>query len=68
MTRKAAIKMLYDHPSDMEPLLPGEGDSKWSNLVLALIRGAERLRASLHPTTRKLVADLVRSMNRAMGA
>jgi Fic family protein len=63
MTRKAAIKTLYDHPSDMEPLLPGEGDSRSSSLALELIRGAERLRSSLHPTTRKLVADLVCSMN-----
>src|SRR2546426_12391669 len=63
MTRKTAIKTLYDRPSDMEPLLPGDGDSKTSASALALIRGAERLRASLHPITRKLVTDLVRSMN-----
>ena len=63
MTRKAVIKTLYDHPSDMEPLLPGESDGKSSSLALALIRGAERLRGSLHPTTRELLADLVRSMN-----
>ncbi len=63
MTRKTRIKAFYDHPSDMEPLLAGEGDSKSSALALALMRGAERLRRSLHPTTRKLVADLVRSMN-----
>src|SRR5713226_1470767 len=63
MTGKAAIKTLYDHPSDMEPLVPGEGDSKMSAPALALIRGAERLRAALHPITRKLVTDLVRSMN-----
>lgn len=63
MARPASIKVLFDHPSDMEPLLPGEGDSRSSSLALALIRGAERLRASLHPITRKLVADLVRSMN-----
>src|ERR1035438_9859416 len=63
MTSKAAIKTLYDHSSDMEPLLATEGDSKATALALALIRGAERLRASLHPTTRKLVADMVRSMN-----
>src|SRR5438132_10070642 len=63
MTRKAAIKMLYDHPSDMEPLLPSDGEGKSSGQSLAIIRGAERLRASLHPITRKLVADLVRSMN-----
>lgn len=63
MTNRAAIKTLYDHPSDMEPLLPGDGDSKSFSLALGLIRGTERLRASLHPITRKLVADLVRSMN-----
>ena len=63
MTKQAANKTLFDHPSDMEPLLPGGGEDKSSSLALALIRGAERLRGSLHPTTRKLVADLVRSMN-----
>ena len=62
MTGKAA-KTLYDHPSDMEPLLPKEGDEKSSALALELIRGAERLRSSLHPITRAAVADLVRSMN-----
>jgi Fic family protein len=63
MSIKAASKTLYDHPSDMEPLLPGDGDARSPALALALIRGAERLRASLHPITRILVADLVRSMN-----
>src|SRR5687768_11996568 len=63
MTSKPAIKTLYDHPSDMEPLLPGAVDNKTSALALALIRVAERLRAGLHPITRKLVTDLVRSMN-----
>jgi len=63
MTSSSAIKSLYDHPSDMEPLLAGEGDSKSSTMALALIRGAERLRGSLHSITRQLVADLVRSMN-----
>lgn len=57
------MKALYDHPADMEPLLPGEGDGKSSGLALALIRRAERLRGSLHPITRKMVAELVRSMN-----
>lgn len=63
MTRKAAIRSLYDHPSDMEPLLPGDGGAQSSALALTLIRGAERLRSSLHPITRRLVVDLVRSMN-----
>ena len=63
MTRKTTRKTLYDHPSDMEPLLPNEDDRQSSGLALALIRDAERLRGFLHPITRQLVADLVRSMN-----
>jgi len=63
MTRKTAIRTLFDHPSDMEPLLPGGDEGKSSGLALALIRGAERLRGSLHPITRGLLTDLVRSMN-----
>ena len=63
MTQKTPKKTLYDHPSDMEPLLPGEGAGKSPGLALALIRGAERLRAFLHPITRNAVAELVRSMN-----
>ena len=59
MTRKTANK-LYDHPSDMEPLLPGEGAL---SVAWELIRGAERLRGALHPITRTAVAGLVRSMN-----
>jgi Fic family protein len=54
---------LYDHPSDMEPLLVGDSGVKAPALALALIRGAERLCAPLHPITRARVADLVRSMN-----
>ena len=62
MTKKIGKTALYDHPSDMEPLLPGEGGES-PRMALALIRRAERLQASLHPITRKLVADLVRSMS-----
>jgi Fic family protein len=47
----------------MEPLLPEEGNARLTALALALIRGAERLRAPLHPITGALVAGLVRSMN-----
>ena len=63
MTIKTNNKTLYDHPSDMEPLLPGTDNPHLSASALALIRGGERLRAALHPITRQLVADLVRSMN-----
>jgi Fic family protein len=62
MSIKPVAKTLYDHPSDMEPLLPATEEGL-SSAALALIRGAERLRTSLHPITRKLVADMVRSMN-----
>jgi Fic family protein len=63
MTIKGTSKRLYDHPSDMEPLLPDGGGAELPARALALIRGAERLGASLHPITRALVAGLVRSMN-----
>jgi len=63
MTNKSPLRTLYDHPSDMEPLLPGTGEAPWSDRVWELIRGAERLRAALHPITRQRVAELVRSMN-----
>jgi len=59
MTRKR----LYDHPSDMEPLLPEDREGKLAALSLAVIRRSERLRGALHPITRRGVVDLVRSMN-----
>jgi hypothetical protein len=62
MTQKPASKQLFDHASDMEPLLP-ETDSELASLALSLMRGAERLRSALHPITRKAVARLVRWMN-----
>ena len=63
MTKPLVTKTLYDHPSDMEPLLPAEGEGESLRRALKLIRGAESLRGSLHPTTRGVVAELVRSMN-----
>lgn len=54
---------LFDHPSDMEPLLPDDADGALMSLGLELIRKAERLRDLLHPITRGAVAELVRSMN-----
>jgi Fic family protein len=62
MTTKSANKKLFDHVSDMEPLVP-ETEAELSGLPFALIRGAERLGNALHPVTRKSVAGLVRSMN-----
>ncbi len=62
MTTKSASKVLFDHASDMEPLLP-ETEAELPSLTMALIRSAERLGTALHPVTRKSVAGLVRSMN-----
>ena len=56
-------KRLYDHPSDMEPLLPEDRDGRLAKLGLEVIRHSEHLRGSLHPITRRGVVDLVRSMN-----
>src|SRR6266581_2072119 len=61
MTTKSASK-LFDHASDMEPLLP-ETEAELADLTIALMRSAERLGTALHPITRKSVAGLVRSMN-----
>lgn len=63
MTRNKPSTKLFDHPSDMEPLLPEDGDGGLAGTALLLIRKAERLRGLLHPITRKSVAQLVRSMN-----
>jgi hypothetical protein len=65
VTRKGTGKRLFDHPSDMEPLLPEDEDGALAGTALLLIRRAERLRGLLHPVTRKAVAQLVRSMNSA---
>jgi Fic family protein len=58
-----ASKRLFDHPSDMEPLLPQDREGRLAALGLDIIRRAERLRGGLHPITRRGVAELVRSMN-----
>ncbi len=58
----SASRKLFDHASNMEPLLP-ETDAELTGLAVAVIRGAERLGTLLHPITRKSVAGLVRSMN-----
>ena len=63
MIGKNMGRRLYDHPSDMEPLVPEDRDGKLAQLGLEVIRRADRLRGVLHPITRRGVVDLVRSMN-----
>src|SRR5437868_3798257 len=63
MSNKRVTGRLFDHPSDMEPLLPEDREGQLAGLALMIIRKADRLRGSLHALTRKSVAQLVRSMN-----
>ncbi len=58
-----AKQRLFDHPADMEPLLPKNRGERLAALALDVIRRAGRLSGALHPVTRRGVADLVRSMN-----
>jgi Fic family protein len=58
-----ANRRFIEHPSQMEALLPEDGEGKLTALALDVIRRAERLRNLLHPQTRRVVIDLVRSMN-----
>ena len=61
--KTVASRRLFDHPADMEPLLPEDRDGTLAALGLELIRRAERLRGAFHPVTRRGVSALVRSMN-----
>ena len=49
MTKRAVIRTIYDHPSDMERILPGGDDIKSSSRTLAVMRGAKRFCVLLHP-------------------
>jgi hypothetical protein len=55
-------RRLFDHPSDMEPLMPEDHAGKLAGLAPELIRKTERLRGCVHPLPRTTVAELVRSM------
>src|SRR5437879_1921589 len=63
MRREEVQKKLFDHISDMEPLLPEDRDGELAGTALMLMRKAEHLGGMLHPVSRRSVAELVRSMN-----
>jgi Fic family protein len=54
---------LYDHPTDMEPLLPADRDGSLAALGWQIVRRAERLGSALHPVTSMGLAEVVRVMN-----
>jgi Fic family protein len=47
----------------MEPLMPSEGNSELSDLVVDLVSRSQRLAGMLHPKVQASIGDLVRSMN-----
>lgn len=54
---------LYTTPSAMEPLFPIDRSGRLEELAMELIRKASNLSNSLHPITRKAIADFLRPMN-----
>ena len=54
---------LYNHPTDMEPLLPADRDGSLASLGWQVVRRAERLGSALHPVTSQELAGVVRVMN-----
>jgi len=57
------MALLFDNPTDMEPLLPEDRDGSLLALASRLAAGAARLENAFRPHTRSQVAKLVRSMN-----
>src|SRR5689334_1144067 len=55
--------MTHEPVGLMEPMMPAEGNTELSNLVLDLIGESQRLAGMLHPKVQESVGDLVRSMN-----
>ncbi len=61
--RQFMALLRFDTPTDMEPLIPADGDSVLAARASQLIRAASELRGYFAPETRQAIADLVRSMN-----
>jgi Fic family protein len=57
------MAVLYDSPTDMEPLLPEDQDGSLLASASRMMAGAARLENAFRPHTRAQVAKLVRSMN-----
>ena len=57
------MALLFDNPTDMEPLLPEDRDGSLLALASRLAAGAARLENAFRSHTRSQVAKLVRSMN-----
>jgi Fic family protein len=54
---------IYTRTSQMEPMFPSVQDAGLTDLAVEVIRQSSALSATLHPTTRKAIAELVRVMN-----
>lgn len=54
---------IYTRAPQMEPMFPTVKDSSLTDLAIEVIRQSAALSATLHPTTRREISGLVRSMN-----
>ena len=54
---------LFDHPREMEPLLPEDPDGGLEAVGWQIVRRAERLGGALHPLTGASLARVVSVMN-----
>jgi len=54
---------MYEHTSQMEPLLPSDRDGELEKGAIEIIRKSAEISGMLHPITRHSVKELLRSMN-----
>ncbi len=54
---------IYTRTSQMEPMFPSVQDASLNDLAVEVIRQSAALSATLHPTSREAIVELVRSMN-----
>lgn len=52
-----------EHPAQLEPLMPREGEQQLEDLTIELVAKAASLSRQLHPLVQPAVGNLVRSMN-----
>ena len=55
--------LFYTSPSAMQPLFPEDPSGNLEALATELIRKSSRLSGTMHPSTRRAIADFLRPMN-----
>jgi Fic family protein len=57
------IMAFYTDPSAMSPLMPEDRTRELNELAIEVIKGAAKLSSSIHPLTRRAIAEFLRPMN-----